>query len=213
MQIKIKLRTNIFADADAPALAKALFRDAARDRSTLLAVQRVSFALMRLVEEAARDSLLSEAALAAMESGKSLSDELSVIELRLLAQTEEARETKREFMARCAARQAEVQPVLIACATELLSFDDREKALRASISGFANARETSRESCKAAGFSPAKIKEVEGDIKPSYEDLEAWQCELERIPVRKQQITAFLKSGPEYDVTLLGKEQNANAGA
>ncbi|WP_183032475.1 hypothetical protein [Cupriavidus sp. UME77] len=91
MQIEIKLRSNIFADEDAPAEAKAAFRDAVRDRSTLFAVQRACFALTRLVDEGARDSLLSDATLASLASGNSVSEELRVIELRLLAQAEHVR--------------------------------------------------------------------------------------------------------------------------
>ncbi|MBB1636073.1 hypothetical protein [Cupriavidus sp. UME77] len=83
--------------------------------------------------------------------------------------------------------------------------------MQARISGFAREQKATRERYQAAGITDSDIEVI--GIKPTNDDRDAWRRDLEHIRARERQLIAFIKSGPEYDETLLGKEQNANAGA
>jgi hypothetical protein len=102
----------------------------------------------------------------------------------------------------CFDRKVEVQPIINTCMSERFSLVDEIKALQAQIGGFERLRANTEERYKAAGLSAADIAAI-GGVKPTHADLDRWKLQLAEKQAREKQIDQFVKSAPDYDLSLL----------
>ena len=72
--------------------------------------------------------------------------------------------------------------------------------MQARISGFAREQAATLEKYKSAGLSAAEIESI--GIKPTGDDIAAWQLDLEHIRAREGQLSAFIKNGPFHDMPI-----------
>ena len=192
---------HVLSDKAASVDLKRAYRAAMHDRSTILATQSAVDALSQLVSKLAFSSFLNHAVLAAAVSGQSVANEIRTLEKEISEHSEVAHAEIRTYEAYCAARRDEAKPALSVCAIEQSSLCTEEIALMGLINGFSNARRVNLERYEAAGLSPADIAII--GVKPTHEDLASWKRQLEQTMSRMAQLHKFLKSAPEYDLSLL----------
>lgn len=187
-----------------PASVKEAYLAALKNSAVVHAVQRVVEARRDLLETAGFNSELGHAVLSTANDGDAgtvaILKELRQRELAFQALRSQAVEAQCSWRAKCEARREELRPVLVKVAQELLEADQKRTTVKQLIAGYTRAREAHRERLKAAGG--LSDEEISKFVKPTPCDLEAWKLDLERIKVREQQLTAFMSSGPMYNVHL-----------
>ncbi|WP_426344247.1 hypothetical protein ACN9MU_04715 [Pseudoduganella sp. R-32] len=209
--ISINITSNtshLIVDSSAPSDLKRMYADAMRNRSTARAAEEVVSTLTQLVSELATQSLMDKAVRAAAAGGRSVTDELHAMRDEIAEHSQRAKAEVQDYAAHCAARQAEVAPTLLACMNEQLSIDSTATELKVRIANFENARQRCVERYKEAGLGDEEIARI--GLKPTYEDLTLWQRELEQTSRRKVALNDFMRSAPDYDLSLLNGDGAAN---
>lgn len=199
---------HLTSDSSTSTDLKRMYKNATRNRSTVFAAEEVVSMLAQLVNEFACPSLMDSAVRAAAVSGRSVTDELHAMRDELAEHLQKAGDEARAYAARNAARQVAVAPTLRASINELLSIDSTAAELKARIAGFEKARQRCVARYQEAGLSDEEIALV--TLKPTYEDLELWQRDLELTARREIALNNFVRSAPEYDLSLLDGDSVAN---
>jgi hypothetical protein len=192
---------NLLNDETTSAEVKAAILAAWRDPSAVRSAELVRDALRTLVDAAAVSGMLQEAAVASLEGGASVVDQLREREFAIRAQVNAALAERTAYKAQCAAREREVQPLLNRCVGEILALGGKNRSIEIEISQFDSAREAAKKRYEKAGFSAEEIEAI--GIKPTSDDLSAMKQELVANRERQAQLEQFIKSAPEYPEHLL----------
>jgi hypothetical protein len=209
--ITFKITSNIphlTSDSSTPADIKRMYHDATRNRSTVVAAEQVVSLLAQLVSDLAFPSIMDNAVRAAIASGRSITEELRTMRDEITEHSQTAKDEVRAYSARCAARQADIAPTLRACMNEHLSIDGAATELKTCIADFEKARQRCLVRYQEAGLGDADIALI--TVKPTFEDLSRWQRELQTMSKRKVALGNFLRSAPDYDLSLLNGDGVTN---
>jgi hypothetical protein len=202
---------HVLIDESASADLKRAYVMSMRDRSATVAAESAAGVLIQLVSDLAFPSIMDSAVRAAAASGRSVVDELRGRWKDISRHAANASGEIRAYDAYCAARRAEVGPVLTACVSELLVVDRKAAELEKRIAGFDQVRQRCLYAYEEAGLSPMDIAHV--GLKPTHEDLALWKRQLEQTCTRKAKLNQYLQSAPEYDMSLLNVESAADVPA
>lgn len=196
-------------DRQIPNELKTAYKVAVRDKATLSALARVLAALHLLVDEAGFHTELQNCVHNSIANGGSVVDSLREREEDILVQVETAQVAKRVYTKIIAARQTEIQPVLMQCLNEGSQLAEEISVLERKISGFKKQREAAETRLRSAGLTTAQIEQI--GVLPSPENLAEWQIELAAKTSRAEQINQFVRSSPDYDVSLLTATQGTES--
>jgi hypothetical protein len=191
----------LLADKNASPQLKTAYKAAVQQKSVTDAVSRVLTLIHTLIDEAGFRHEMQNAVQFAVSTGVGIVDILRDRESDVCEQIEMARAERHSYENSCKARNVEVQAVINACASEILSLSEEIKALDSLIDGLKRNQAKAVEKYKGAGLSDAEIEVI--GIKPSYADVEEWKLQIKEKLARKHQLVRFLKSSPDYDLSIL----------
>ncbi|QQC63746.1 hypothetical protein [Paraburkholderia ginsengisoli] len=196
-------------DSDASAPVARIYFGALKDRATVLAMERVKVAERALVDAGGHYELWA-AAHQSLADGRTVAQVLRERELHLMRQRELANIERAAFVAAADARRAEVEPILAACASELLALSQKITALDLQVRRVATLRAASLEAMEAAGLTLAQIESI-GAPRPTASELAEWQSDLAAMRARADRLKAFRASAPFFDLALLDDSTDGTA--
>lgn len=197
---------HILFDKNSSSDLKNMYRAAVRSTTTVNAAHRVLAALHALVEEAGYQQEMEAAVRHAAVSGSSVSDVLREREIAVLEQIQAAKAARNSYKEACESRKTEIQPLLNQSMDELFRLSDEIKVLQTKVEKFHADRLAATAKYKAAGLTDDDIEAI-GGLKPSHGDLAEWKLQITEKKAREAQISLFLKSAPEFDLSILETDQ------